>query len=673
MGNRAAVALAASLISLGAAAQPARDPINRNEMNNGANVRAMLAAFERLSGKHPEYGEELKRLRGGIGLVFVPGILGSKLKSKSVGEIWGFGVPDAGRLALPESLVDHAAESDVTAELAEEVAGISLYGEAMKKIRANAPAAGVSADRIEACGYDWRRDIRAGAAELARCVDASPKLKGISALVVVAHSMGGLVTWQWLKSAAKDGRLPNGVPVIAVAVLGSPLAGSCEIIRMVEKGYEQPVADQDYVRRSVFGNVFTAIAGMRDRFVNAFTSLASDGIRPLVLSWPGAVSLSLRPADSIWDPNCALVPLEGPTSSKILNHYNPEFWTRPIGIGLLNGAKLPGSYVKVLGASAQFRNGFAVTTLDSPTYIYASQLWRTPTSAPVDSSADYRLGAGGWNFDAGDGRVPFTSARPRGVEPADVSHLASVHGNLPEDEYFHAHFFGDRLRRVANVWLAARMLDKAKADAAFLASYVAAKAPYPVSSDFAASYEVARAGLKAVYPAFTSSAESSAAGFKDALCAVSRCPDYAEAKEKAAIIRQADRPDKDRALANLWTASLRGSRTDEIQRGFITAQRGLSLAKEVNWAAALRDLRIADEFLEDRHKRLGAGTSDAEKELRLAVKANLGKALVLRGFCEEASAPISVAAAGDQKIAKGLLGAQCFDLDSGKVATVARR
>ncbi len=68
-------------------------------------------------------------------------------------------------------------------------------------------------NRVVACGYDWRRDIRAGARDLKRCIETAPELKGIEALIVIAHSMGGLVTatsgietTRWTAAAGRGAR-----------------------------------------------------------------------------------------------------------------------------------------------------------------------------------------------------------------------------------------------------------------------------------------------------------------------------------------------------------------------------------------------------------------------------------------------------------------------------------
>ncbi len=356
-----------------------RDPFTGKELNNGSTVRQLIDALERTARKHPDYGEQINRLRKGIGLVFVPGIMGSTLESPSVGEIWGFGFPNAEALALPRNLIDPSAPWTSRAQLAEKVLRSSVYDDAMKKIRESAARAGVPPERIIACGYDWRRDIRAGANDLQKCIANAPELADVEALVIVAHSMGGLVTWVWHQQQAPRDELPNGVRVIAIAILGSPLSGSCEVVRMINSGYVQPIANEQYVRGTWFSRRWDEIKGMKDRGVNELTRLISGPIRSLVLTWPGAMEISPQAAKSRYEKNCAMVPIDPDDldDSRILNHYMPNFWTAPIGVDILNGAQLPPTYSEVLSQAEKFRAEFKLTTLGSPTYLYASQVWVT--------------------------------------------------------------------------------------------------------------------------------------------------------------------------------------------------------------------------------------------------------------------------------------------------------
>ncbi|MCC6203128.1 MAG: hypothetical protein IT494_09015 [Gammaproteobacteria bacterium] len=661
----AAALSAGALISASALAQT-RDSLTGNAVNNGSTVKQVIAALEKTAAGHPAYADQLRRGRKNIGLVFVPGILGSTLESKSAGGIWGFGLPDADKLVLPRELIDPAAASDVQARLAESVAGLTLYGEAMKKIRASAAKAGISEERIVACGYDWRRDIRAGAEDLHRCIVGAPQLKDADALVIVAHSMGGVVTWAWHGRHAADGEMENGVRILALAVLGSPLGGSCEMVRMVQTGYVQPEADEQYVRGTWFSRRWNDIKGMKDRVVNVLSGAISDSIRPVVLTWPGAIGLTPPPARTLHETNCALLP-SNPNDladQKIVTHYMPAFWTGPLGADILGSAQLPATYAEVLAQAQGFREAFKPETLASPAYLYASQLWVTPAQAPVDPTDNYRLAKTAWVAVPGDGRVPLTAAIPEGVEAAEARPLASVHGNLPEDDDFHAAFFGERLPRVLDAWAATQVMARAADDGAFLKDYLGQHGPFANPSDFYTAFEPDR-GTPARY-GISNDSRDLAIAFNDALCAqTAACAGYTTTRGRTQAAAS------NAAKASLYSASMRSGSLSDDDAAIVIAQRGLAMALDRNWSAAISDLRDGVARLEARRKRKGR-ESESEKQLRIAAYANLGRALAVRGFCADAKSPLALGAAGGSELARKAQAAPCYDRESGRIVPLIR-
>jgi hypothetical protein len=665
---RLVVAFAALFVATGADAQ-VRDWLTNNTLNNGSTVRDLIAAFDRAGATNPAYRDELKRLRANIGLVFVPGILGSSLESKTLGKIWGFGMPDADKLRLPRELIDPDADSDVEAKLADSVLTVDLYGAAMKMVRESAIAAGIPPARIIACGYDWRRDIRAGARDLKRCIETSPELSGVEALVIVAHSMGGLVTWQWHGDYAPKGRLAGGAQVIAVAVLGSPLAGSCEIVHMIETGYVQPTANDQYADQSWLKIFLKDAAGMKDRVVNAVSSKLTDSIRPAVLSWPGAIAITPPPAQTKDDVNCAPVPLhpEDGTDPSVLTHYDPAFWLAPIGKSLLNGALPPDTYTTVLPRAKDFRAAFKAETIASPTYLFASQIWDTPAQAKLSATFTVDHSAG-WITVSGDGRVPFNAAMPTKIQlrAADATRVYSVHGNLPEDKIFHSEFFIQRLPRVREGWIATRLMNKAKDDPVFLKAYLAAGGHFANPRDLHAAYE-RQSPTNQRDPIYniTISAWNAAVDFNNALCELpGQCPDYARARQLAQ-----GRPNA--ASAAIYSASIRGGSLNDDEHSRLMAKRGLAMARDQNWSAAIGDLRDAVPMLEDMRKRLGTKEPANQRELRINATANFGRALAIRGYCSEA-APYLRQTAASNAFAAQTLKAPCYDRESGKIVSLGR-
>ena len=660
------LALAAALLLLVLfAAPPAnaqfRDWLSGNDARNGSTVADFLAAIGKTNSA---YSAQLARMRGNVGLVFVPGILGSALKSPSGEEIWGYGLRLSPGLALPASLVDPAAESGIVATIADGREGrIDLYGTAMALLREHAAKAGIAPGRIAACGYDWRRDIRAGARDLARCIDNAPELKGIEALVVVAHSMGGLVSFQWHRDYTTDGVLKNGVPVIALALLGSPLAGSCEILRMVATGYVQPTASDRHANESWLGRFATDVRTMSDRVVNAVTGFFTSDVRPLVLGWPGAIELSPPPAENRDQANCASVPLTtDDTDPRIRTHYDPGFWSGETGRALLSGKALPVTHAQVLAVARAFRESFRFEPIASPTYLFASEIWDTPAQPKLVPPSYVPDDRGLWHTADGDGRVPFGAALPVALQSraADATRVYSVHGNLPEDKAFLQEFFGQRLPRLLPGWLALRLATAAKDDPVFLKSYVAARGRQLHPYDMHGAWErQSEQNQRDPIYRLTRQAWNAAVDFNEALCGVSACPGYAAAKSAAKSASQTER-------AAIYSAALRNEGLSGDEQLFIIARRGLEMAQRLNWVAAIGDLRVAAPKLTERAKRLGRGEKENERRLRVDATANLARALTMRGFCAEA-ADVLRSVPRDNRWAIDARKGQCFDRDSGKI------
>ncbi len=289
-----------------------------------------------------------------------------------------------------------------------------------------------------------------------------------------------------------------------------------------------------------------------------------------------------------------------------------------------------------------------------------------PAEAPVDPTDNYRLAKKDWIPEAGDGRVPFLAACPQGVDAAEVRPLYSVHGNLPEDEFFHSAFFGERLPRVLDAWIATQVIVRASDDKAFLRDYIADKGPFANPSDFYTAYEPDRVAKKHRYEITTESRDR-ATEFNDALCqAGADCPNYGGAKTLAkTTITNAGQ-------ATIYSASLRSGELSDDDELFLIAQRGLAMARDRNWSAAISDLHVAADGLEKRRQRIGGREADNEKKLRVAVNANLGRALAIRGSCADAKGPLQIGASGGNELAARRLREPCYDRESGMIVKLTR-
>jgi pimeloyl-ACP methyl ester carboxylesterase len=659
------------LPSVSSAQGPKRDPDNNNTVNPASTIHKLLKTLDRVGAAHEGVATELARLRASFGIVFVPGILGSTLESASKGKLWGFGIPAHGAqdaLRLDPALIDETAPSDVTTGLALSLGPVPLYGEAIRLLRQSAGKLGIPDKRVVACGYDWRRDIRWGARELDKCITTNEDLRDATALIIVAHSMGGLVTWKWHQDYARDG-WSGDKRVIALAVLGSPLEGSCEMLRMIQVGYVQPTTNTMYRDDQYWKRWWSKIEEMKDRFVNLVTSQFSQDLRPVILTWPGAFELMPRPARTITgddDHLCARLPEDpgDPDNPRVLAPFDRRFWNSPLGEDLLGRYTPPQDFDAVLNKAADFRMHFSATTLSTLTYLFVTKVWVTPTMTRL--TGDYRLAAGDWNNKDGDGRVPTSSAQPGEVVAAQTEYVYSVHGNLPEDEVFHDKFFGDRLPRVLAGYVASNILQMFGSHDEFLKAYAAGGGLLVNPEDFRVSFERVKSPY-IIYP-LTREAVTSADDFNLALCdgRIACASKYKNATLAAARART--NTAKAAAFTAVIIKSPRGS-PDETRA---LARRGLAMASDMNWAAAINDLREAVPRLEHMRAAAGGREKPNERDLRVNATAMLARALAIRGYCDEAREPMRKAAKEGQPHAMRDLGASCYDHGTGKYVVLNR-
>jgi hypothetical protein len=664
MPRRAGVGIVTLLLlaAVAPAAAQTTDWLNKNTLNHGSTIKELLRVVERVGRDDAAVGDELARLRRSFGIVFVPGILGSTLESKSKGKLWGFGLPNADQLRLEQDLIDETKESDVTTALAESLGPVSLYAAAIARIRDSAAKAGIPRERVVACSYDWRRDIRWGARELDACIRSAPGLRDASALVVVAHSMGGVVTWQWHQAYAPDGRVA-GKRLVALAVLGSPLAGSCEMLRMVETGYVQPLVNDTLQNDEWIKGYWSKITGMKDRLVNEITAAFSQSLRPVILTWPGAVELTPPPGGTIDDAACVRVPLvpDDATNRDALSYYAFEFWTAPIGADLLSNVPAPATTGAVLEKAKEFRETFTARTVATPTYLFASHVWRTPNLAGL--TGDFRRSNQPWMDEQGDGRVPFLSAFPPTIAAANVTRIYSVHGNLPEDDVFHDDFFGDRLPRILDAYVATGVLKLMVADPARQQAFIANGGTLANPEDFHAAFE--RQNAREIIYMLTREAYDTAIDFNSALCELPHlCLDYKKARVAAGAAKT------ESAKAAVYTGVLQTEPGGSPEATFAQAQRGLAMARAYNWTAAIADLRPAVPALEGITASYGAKVPNDIRRLRVNATAMLGRAYVIRGYCDEARAPLKAAAQAGHPRAADDLKAPCYDRQTGKIVSL---
>ncbi len=191
-------------------------------------------------------------------VVFIHGVMGSKLRDKSTGEDYWIGsfsrilTSDYSDLALeidPQTL--EPLQSNLEAyEVADGAIGKDFYGKIIKTLHDvgeyQLTQLGEKIDRSRkhyyVFYYDWRQDNVVTARQLAEFIDqirldyGDPDLK----VDIVAHSMGGLITRYYIRYGREDVLNGNEFPVNMyggqrvrrVILLGTPNLGSVKILNL---------------------------------------------------------------------------------------------------------------------------------------------------------------------------------------------------------------------------------------------------------------------------------------------------------------------------------------------------------------------------------------------------------------------------------------------------------
>lgn len=173
--------------------------------------------------------QRLLELDGKYDVLFIPGIMGSRLK---IGDfVWGESKVEADKLVLHPS--SPAAEASVleTFEVRDRLTGRKwtkqdIYGKGLDQL-----SLALEGKEPRHFAYDWRQDL----GQVAEAFDlfAQTQLRD-KKVVVIAHSMGGLMFWHWKNRDLK----PRPFTLLALVVIGSPLEGTCEVARMLIDGYQ---------------------------------------------------------------------------------------------------------------------------------------------------------------------------------------------------------------------------------------------------------------------------------------------------------------------------------------------------------------------------------------------------------------------------------------------------
>jgi pimeloyl-ACP methyl ester carboxylesterase len=381
-------------------------------------------------------------------VIFIPGILGSGLKAADGTAIWGPGARRAvSSLALSLDSPPRAEAFILDAYY------VDVYGQMRDALRQRVVMS--EADILE-FPYDWRHDIERIADWLDEKMRGEwrPKLNR-RRVTIIAHSMGGLVAWTWKnKWARQPGRYD--FEVSNLVVLGSPLEGSCEMLRMLLNGYR---AEHEGALKEKIGYklLFDNLRAAAYTFPSVFQLLpaaqppgAADQQTSCLVAndpYPQAVShLNL----SVWDTHLLPILDVGWVRRTVL-------WSKPVWHDLgLSRDKFLSHLSRMLYLGNKFRNELDLS--EEPLGARGRQDSRVTYFYSEEHETTFQVTVGGgWVVSErvlrqGDGRVPRQSAtnpKHRGTTPL---HVRDSHGALIGGRDFLA-------------WLRDRLADSLKAQA----------------------------------------------------------------------------------------------------------------------------------------------------------------------------------------------------------------
>jgi pimeloyl-ACP methyl ester carboxylesterase len=363
-------------------------------------------------------------------VLFIPGILGSRLELEtSEGKkVFGRSRMNSKWLYYDGREAAHSTLNEFGPVEGTLIPSVQIYGAGLDEL---ATAVGGTAP-VE-FSYDWREDIRDSAKKLNEFL-LDPAYRGRDA-IVVAHSMGGLVAWQWLKTSSSAQRPVN---VVALVLVGSPLQGSCEPIKTLIDGYSATRTSK------VWESVATRWL-FEDAHAAMFTFPSIFELMPMYESDRPCITRSAA---------------NGRQESQ--NHHSEDFWlgrsSKPTRFlekfGSSTGRdqdEFLSAFRKAIRAGRDFRKSFDLTAVDVPMFfLYSTDVEMEERTAIGESDGWFRVPRTTPKLKNGDGRVLRDSAIDvRFVKPlvdhAFAMRIGSEHGALLADSGF-SEFVSSNLR-----------------------------------------------------------------------------------------------------------------------------------------------------------------------------------------------------------------------------------
>jgi hypothetical protein len=238
--------------------------------------------------------------------VFIPGIMGSRLtKTLPNGKqkvIWG---RFDGIFTSPDRDLAYAEDDKVKAEVMDEYfaanTSFDVYGKAVKAIRYMDFTMG---DNVRLFAYDWRQSNGRSARDFAAWLCKNRDEFKSRPLVLLAHSMGGLVLKSWLKNVyesegcSSEEKFSDWVKIKKILFLGTPHYGAPKAVMAFADQYSLLIDAADTTISRLLGGLDAATVS---KSVNAYgaTFPSAYELLPVVNTstcfkepgWPSPISV----------------------------------------------------------------------------------------------------------------------------------------------------------------------------------------------------------------------------------------------------------------------------------------------------------------------------------------------------------------------------------------------
>lgn len=371
-------------------------------------------------------------------VVIVPGIMGSRLQDRRGRVVWDpdpsgglwAGARSAWRADLrtlgrvgtrlhPTTGVAHLPASDRTVARRVPGAGGLVWGAYNRLVTSLADpsfsASCAGGVRVYASGYDWRVSTWTGSGLLASTVERALRETGAPRVVIVAHSMGGLVARMFCRLRRVGGR-PGEQVTAAVVLLGSPTHGASQAYRMLRQTFvpADQLADIDLGEAFAMDTAEGIVMGRYlARYVRRFPAVYE--------LLPTARWCRRHPHWVRW----------APAATSLRDASNPDTLYADRHAGVASGFR---GRASLLSLRRTFDRAIG-SYLPSRSIVLFSSGIRTESRYRIDSSGRLRR-TGGTAANLGDGTVPAWSAgalgmRTRGPVRRDLRTIS--HSGLAND------------------------------------------------------------------------------------------------------------------------------------------------------------------------------------------------------------------------------------------------